>query len=445
MEVNVESTGALTRSLHVTIPADEFEKELGARLKDISRRARVPGFRRGHVPMSVIQRQFGASARADAVNELLRRTYPDALEKAGVSPAGMPRIEIESRPPEKPLGYVAHFDVLPEVKLDKIESLEIERPKVQVTDADVDKLLLDLRKAKREWKPVERAAQDGDQVNLDFEGKLDDKAFAGGSAKKVDVELGAGQFVGDLERAIVGHKSGESFTAEVKFPADYRSEELRGKTTQFDVTVHEVKAAELPEVDEAFLKSHGVDAEAGLDGLKSKCRTALEAERDKAVQARVKDALMQQLLAAHPLELPPSRVEAEIERLREEAVERMGLKRFNRRLTPEKEAEMLPANLFESRARQNVALGLLLSEFVSSEKIEADEARVDAILDGVAASYENPEEVRQYYRSNKELLRNLHAVALEEKAVEALLTKATVSEREMPLSELLNPAAPATA
>lgn len=446
MEVHVESTGALTRSLHVTVPAAEFEKEVGEQLKQIARQARIPGFRPGHAPMTVVRQRYGASAHADALSGMLQKTYPDALKQAGVEPAGAPRIEIESEPPEKPFGYVAHFDVLPEVKLDKLDTLEVDRPQVEVTEADIDKLVANLRKQRHEWVAVERAAANGDQVNLDFEGKLDGEAFAGGKGEKVDAELGSGRFIADLETAIVGHKAGDVFTADVKFPDDYQAKELAGKAAQFDVTLNSVKQEKLPEVDAEFLKAHGVDEAAGEAGLRAKCKTALEAERDKAVRMRLKEGVMEKLMAAHPIELPPSRVEHEIGHLREEMVERMGLNRYgNNKLTPEKSAEMLPANLFEGRARQRVALSLLLSEFVSSQKLKVDEARVEKLLDGIAVSYEDPEQLRQYYRSNEQLMSNLRGVALEDQAVDALLALGTVHDKRMSMDELMNPKPPAAA
>lgn len=440
MEVHVESTGALTRSLHVTVPAEEFEKEVDEQIKQIARRARIPGFRPGHAPIKVVRQRYGASAHADALSGILQKTYPDALKQAGVEPAGTPRIEIESEPPEKPFGYVAHFDVLPEVKLDKLDSLEIDRPQVDVTEADIDKLIVNLRKQRREWIAVERAAASGDQVNLDFEGKLDGAAFAGGKGEKVDVELGGGRFVVDLENAIVGHQAGDHFTAEVRFPDDYQASELAGKTAQFDVTLHSVKQEKLPEIDAEFLKTHGVEEGAGEAGLRAKCKAALEAERDKAVRMRVKEAVMEKLMAAHPIELPPSRVEHEIEHLREEMVERMGLNRYgNRKLTVEKSVEMLPASLFEARARQRVALSLLLSEFVASRELKVDEARVERLLDGIAAGYDEPEQLRQYYRGNQQLMSNLRAAALEDQAVDALLEHARIHDKPMSMDELMNP------
>ena len=445
MEVNVESTGALTRSLHVKIPVEKLEQEVGARLRQMAGRARIPGFRPGKAPMKVIQQQYGESARMDAISELLRSTYPEAVTQAGVEPAGMPRFEIESQAPDEPLAYVAHFDVYPEIKLDKLDSLKVERPVVEVTEADVDRLVENLRKARRDWQPAGRPAAKGDQCKVSFDGKVDGEPFNGGKGNDVEVELGAGQFLPDLENAIVGHSEGDAFSADVAFPDDYQREDLRGKTAQFDVTLNSVKAAHWPEIDAEFLKAHGVDESAGEAGLREKCRKSLETERDRAVHNQLKQAVFEQLAQAHPIEVPPSRVEQEIERMRGETAQRMGLDRMGKKLDAEKLAQMLPAELFEPRAKQRVGLGLLVGEFIRERKVEVDERRVEVTLEGLAKDYENPDELRQYYLSNAEMMRGLRNAVLEDQVVDLLLEQAQQSDKSVTLDELLKSAQQAAA
>lgn len=437
MEVHVEATGALTRRLHVKLPAAELQAEVEARLKRMASRARIPGFRPGKAPLKVIRQQYGDSLRLDAISELVRRSYPQALEQAKVQPAGTPHIEIESETPDAPLAYTASFDVFPEINLETLGKLVIERPTVEVTDADIDRLIDNLRRARREWETVQRPAQDGDRCTVDFEGRIDGEAFAGNRGDKVEVELGSGQFLRELEASLLGHAAGDRFTADVRFPDDYRREDLRGKTATFEVTLHQVQQPRLPEVDEAFLQAHGVSAEAGVQGLREKCRSALHSERDKAVRSRLRQQVLEQLLARHPLEVPPSQVEAEVARLREEAAARMNLGKMK----PERKAQLLPAELFESRARQRVALGLLIAEVIRVRGIELDAAKVQAALDEIAADYENPEQVRDYYRAHPELMRGLSSRVLEDQVIDALLADAELREQPMSLDELLQNAA----
>ncbi len=436
MEVQVENTGGLARRVRVTIGSDRVERAYEDRLKTIASRVRLPGFRPGKAPMKVIRQQYGASARAEAVTDLVRETWPQAITQAGMAPAGAPQFEVQAEQPGQGLAYVASFEVLPEIKLDKIDVLEVKKPVVDIGDEDVNRLIENLRKARRTWETVSRASDNGDQVVVDFNGKLDGVEFQGGKGEKIEVELGAGQFLPDLEKALVGRNPGESFTANVHFPADYRAEDLRDKTAQFDVVVHEVKEAKLPAIDGEFLKAHGVAEDAGEAGLREKCRTALETERDKATRTRLKQQVLDQLLQHHPIDVPAALVADEVERLRDQAIARMGLER-NGKLTPEKKAQMLPAAIFEANAQRRVALGLLVGEAIRVRDIKLDAARVETALAEVAADYEEPEQVKQYYRTRQDLMQGLRAVVLEEQLVENLLAGAKVVEVQQSLEDLL--------
>jgi len=442
MEVHVDSPGGLRRDLRVRVPAERVNKAVGERLQRYGSRAKLPGFRPGKAPAKVIEQQYGEAARMDAISDIVNQTYPEALSQAGVTPAGQPRIDITVEKPGEPLEYVAHIEVYPEVKLTALDALKIERPLVEVSEADVDKLIENLRKARREFVVVERASQAGDSVTVDFLGKLDGEPFAGSEGKDVQFEIGAGQFLPDLENGIVGEAAGtESFVVDVHFPDDYRAENLRGKTAQFEVHLKEVREPKLPEVDEAFLNTHNVEAGAGIEGLRAKCRTALEKERDKAVQGRLKSQALEQLLTLNPLELPQALIAQEIPRLREEAVSRMNMSKAD----AEKRKAMLPDTLFEQTAQRRVALGLLIGEVIKARDLKLDEARVEKALDDLAMDYEQPEQVKAFYRSRPDLLQGLRAMALEDQVVESLIAGGKQSEVATTLDELLNPAQPAQA
>jgi len=436
MQVRVETADGLSRRLHVTIPAERVEREVGDRLKRIASRVRVAGFRPGKAPLKVIQQQYGNDARMDAISELVRQTWPEALAEAKVQPAGAPNFEVTAEKAGEPLAYVASFDVFPEIQLADFGSLGVSRPVVEVTDADVARLVDNLRKAKRTVEKVARAAQVGDIVVVDFDGKLDGESFAGGKGDSVEIEVGSGQFLTDLEDALVAHEAGESFETEVKFPADYRNPSLAGKSTIFAVTIKEVREPKLPEIDAEFLKLHGVEESAGAAGLDAKCRGALEGERDKAVRTRLKREVLDQLLALHPIEVPQSQVRQEILRLREEAVNRMQINQAAK-IPPEQLQQMLPDALFEANAQRRVALGLLIGEVIKSRQIKPDNAILEATLDQVSADYEQPEQVRQFYRSRPDLLQGLQAVALEQQVVDQLLAGAKSADLPLTLEELL--------
>lgn len=434
MDVNVESSGGLQRQMHVRVPAERVALAVAERLNQYARRAKLPGFRPGKAPRKVIEQQFGPSAQMDAVSDIVQQTYPEALDKAGVNPAGQPKIDITTEGAGVALEYVAHFEVYPEVVLKPFSELRIERPQVEITEDDIDRLIENLRKARREFESVERAAETGDRVTLDFVGRVDGEAFLGGEGKDVVVELGAGRFLPDLENGIVGHAAAETaFTVEVSFPEDYRAEMLRGKTAQFEVTLKKVEVARMPQIDAAFLEAHGVDADAGEAGLREKCRTALTKERDKGVAARLKQQVMDQLLAVNPLELPQALVQQEIPRLREEAAARMNMAGVG----ADRLQQLLPDASFEETARRRVALGMLIGEALRSLQIQLDAQRVEQALEGVAADYETPEQVKAYYRGRKDLMQGLSAAVMEDQVVDAIVAQATISPVELALDTLL--------
>jgi trigger factor len=436
MEIHVESPGGLSRRLHVKIPSERVERELGLRMKQLAARSRIPGFRPGKAPLKVVERQYGDSARMDVIGELVRQTWPEALAQAQVQPAGSPDFEVTSEKAGEPLAYVASFDVLPEIKLDRIDQIEIKRPVIEITGADIDRLVDNLRKARRTLEPVSRAAQAGDVAVVDFDGQIDGEPFQGGKGEKIEIEIGERQFLADLENAIVGHSAGDEFDADVTFPADYRREDLRNKVARFAVKLLEVREPRLPAIDDEFLKAHGAEPGSGEQGLRDKCLKALEGERDKAVRTRLKREVLDQLLSLHPIEVPQSQVRQEILRLREEAVNRMQINQAGK-IPPEQLQQMLPDALFEANAQRRVALGLLIGEVIKSRQIKPDNAILEATLDQVSADYEQPEQVRQFYRSRPDLLQGLQAVALEQQVVDQLLAGAKSADLPLTLEELL--------
>lgn len=439
MQVHLETTGALARRLRVQIPAERIDSAVAKRLKTIASRAKLPGFRPGKAPMKVIEAQYKDSARYEAINDLVRETYPEAVDKVQVQPAGYPQFEITGAQGDG-FEYVASFDVYPSIVLDKLNTLTISKPVVTISEGDIDKLVDNLRKARKTLSEVSRAAGAGDVVTVDFEGKLDGEAFAGGKGEGVEFEIGAGQFLPDLENGIAGHSAGETFTVDVAFPDDYRAENLKGKTAQFTVTLKQVRETVLPAVDDAeFLSAHGLGVEQGVAGLRSKAQQALESERNKAVKARVKSQVLDQLLSAHPIEVPQGLIEQELPRLREEATARMNLGK----VTPEKAKEMFPDQLFEATAKRRVALGLLIGEVIKTKNITLDASRVEQTLTEMAGDYEQPEQVQQFYRSRPDLMQGLRAVVLEDQVVEVLAADAIVTEAPQSLEQLLNPQAQA--
>ncbi|MGB0956257.1 MAG: trigger factor [Panacagrimonas sp.] len=435
MDVEVTNQDGLRRDLRVTIPADRVNRAYDDRIKSISRRARLPGFRPGKAPLKVIQQQYGASARVEVVSELVESSYPEAIEKSGVKPAGQPSISVTSEKLGESLEYVAQIEVMPEIDIQGLDQLSVIRPVVEVVASDIDQVLENLRKERRTFETVARAAQDGDQVKIDFEGKVDGEPFEGGKGDGVELVLGEGRFLPDLEKALVDHKAGDSFEAPVDFPEDYQAQNLQGKTAQFTLTVHEVQQATLPAADDKeLLEAQKVDS---LDALREKVKGALENERDKAIKNRLKEQTLEHLLVSNPIDVPKALTDQEIDRMRQEAAGRMNIKLED--IPAEQREQMMPPALFEPGAKKRVTLGLLISDYIRREQIQLDEARVEAALDQLAGDYEQPEQVKQFYRAKPEMMQGLHAMVMEDQVVDTLLAGGKQEDQPMSLDELLSP------
>ena len=433
MEVNLENPGGLRREIRVRIPAEQLNSAVDQRLRKIGAQAKLPGFRPGKAPRKVIEQQYGGSARAEAVSDLVQQTFPDALKEADVKPAGRPDIEITSEIIGGPLEYVAKFEVFPEIEVKGLDDIAIDEPKVEVTEADIDKLIENLRKSKSELETVERASEQGDIVTIDFQGRIDGETFVGGDGKGVDVEIGAGNMLPDLENGLVGRSAGDKFTVPVKFPDDYRAEDLQGKQSEFSVEMSAVKVAKLPEVtDEEFLKAHGVES---VEELRTKAREGLESQRDSTISGNRRTQVFEKLLEANPIEVPQGLIDAELPGMRKQAAQRMGL----HNATDDKLEQILPADLFLEGAKRKVTLGLLLGEVIKTRQINLDHGRVDKAIEEMASRYEDPEQVKVAYMTRPEMMQGIRSMVLEDQVVDSLIEGAKKTEKTMSLDELLNP------
>ena len=437
MEVSVEQSEGLRRRLSVEIPADQLEQAFSTRIKQMGQRAKVPGFRPGKVPTKVLVQRYGDAARAEAVEELLRTTYPKAIEESELKPAGYPTFDIQAEVVGESLKYTASFEVYPEVTLTGLDGLKVERPQVEIGEDDVERTLGTIKEQHRKWVAVDRPAAKGDKMKLDFVGKLDGEAFEGGAAEAAEVELGAGRFIPSMEEALVGLTAGTETTIDVSFPDDYQAENLKGKDTQFEVKILSVEAGEDPALDDPeLLKSLGVEESAGEAGLRAKVREQLERERDKAVSGKVKEQVMDGLLAANPIDVPQAMVDEEIQRMRQEAVQRFGNMPNN---DPDAMARMLPDDLFKDNATKRVALSLLISEVIQEKQVKVEEEDIDAVLARYASELADTEQAMQYYRSQPQIMQQFQALAMEERVVDVLLEGATVTDQSVTFDDLMNP------
>lgn len=430
MQVSVETTQGLERRITITVPSENVETEVKKRLQQLSKTQRIDGFRAGKVPVSVINKRFGPAVRQEVAGEVMQRNFYEAIVSEKINPAGAPTFAPKSLEAGKDLEFSATFEVYPEVEVQGLDKITVEKPAVTVTDEDLANMLETLRKQHAAWADVDAAAGENDRVTVDFVGTIDGEVFEGGKAEDFPLELGQGRMIPGFEDNIVGKKAGEEVVADVTFPDDYHAENLKGKAAQFTITVKKVEAQELPELSEEFATKFGV-TEGGVDALKEEVKKNMTRELDQAVKASVKDQAIKGLLANNEIEVPKALVDQEVDALRQQAAQRFGGDAQN---MPE-----LPAELFHEQAVTRVKTGLLLGEVIKANEIKVDDAKVEALIATVASAYEDPTEVVEYYKGNDQLMQQMRNVAMEEQAVEAILAKAVVTDVEKAFDDIMNP------
>ena len=430
MQVSIETTTGLQRCMTIGVPAAEVEQKVTTELKRIAKGQRVNGFRKNKpLPPAVAKRMFGKQARYEAISQQMQQSFFTAIQENEVKLAGMPRFEPTQDEEGKDLEFKATFEVYPEVTLADFATLSVERKTAEVSDADLDTMLETLRKQSAKWDASEEAAEDGDQLSIDFEGFVDGEAFEGGKAEGYSLTLGSNSMIPGFESGLVGTKAGEDVTLDVNFPEEYHNEELKGKPAQFKVAVKEVKKAELPELNEEFYKSFGIET-ADEAEFKVEIRKNMERELNRAIRNLTKQAVIDGLVEQNQVELPEALIEQEIGRLREQAVQQFGQQQP---IDP----SMLPAELFKEQAEKRVSIGLLMNAAIEANELKASEEKVAELIEEVAATYQEPEQVREYYNSNAEQKSQIEALALEEQVVEKVLASAQVTDVESSYEEII--------
>ncbi len=432
MQVSVESLAGLERKLVIDIPASDVEQEIAKRLQDVSRTARIDGFRKGKIPMSVIKQRYGKGVRQEVLGEQMQQSFVKAVTQEKLNPAGMPNVVPVVDEAGKDFQFSATFEIYPEVKIDGLDAIEVEQLKAEVKDADMDTMLDVLRKQQATFTESTDAAKDGDRVKLDFDGYVDGEAFDGGKAADHSLTLGSKAMIPGFEDQIVGMKAGDEGTIKVTFPADYQSEELKGKDAEFKIKVTLVEVSELPALDAEFFKKFGVEAETE-EVFRTEVRKNMERELKQAVQRQNKNQVLDGLVKTNELDVPTALVDQEIERLQEQAFKQFG---GGQEFKP----GMLPRELFLEQAERRVKLGLLINASIEQFEIKADDEKVETLIEEMASTYQDPEQVKAFYKGNKEQRAQLEALALEEQVVDLILSKAKVSEKESSYEEVIKTA-----
>ena len=441
MSTAVETLSKLERRITLTLPREAIQAEVEKRLKVRARTAKAPGFRPGKVPMKMVAAQYGYQVETEVLNDQIGRAFNDVAVKNDLRVAGFPKVEPKEGAAEGALEFDATFEVYPEVVVGDLTAAEVEKTTAAVAEAEVDKTIDILRKQRVHFHVkgeqgahgdggADKSAQNGDRVTVDFVGKIDGVEFAGGKADNYPYVLGEGRMLAEFEAATIGLNVGESKTFPLSFPADYHGKDVAGKTAEFTITLKQVEWAHLPEVDAAFAESLGIE-DGDLAKMREDIKKNLEREVNARAKAKTKDSVMEALIKVSDLEVPKALIEQDVERLSEMARQDMAQRGMDVKSMP------LPKELFTAQAERRVRLGLILSDLVKANKLEATEEQVKAQIEEFAQSYEDPQQVLKFYFSDRSRLAEVEALVLEDNVVNFVLGKSKVTEKSVSFDELM--------
>lgn len=428
MQVSVESISNLERCLTVQVPAERVDNEVESRLQSMKGRVRIDGFRPGKVPLNVIKQRYGAGVFQEVVGEVIQSTFYEAMTEEKLRMAGMPTIEPIKTEAGEPLEYKANFEIYPEISIADMGGVEIKQATVEIADSDIDKMLDNLRKQRQEWKEVDREAQDGDQIVLNFVGRVDGEEFEGGTGEGMPIEIGSGRMIEGFEEQLKGIKKDEERVLNVTFPEEYPSEAVKGKPAEFTVTATAVNEASMPEIDEEFAKAFGVE-DGSVETLRSDVKENMTRELASTLEMKVKNQVMDALVDAHELEVPSSLVKEEAGKLRQQAMSSTG----------QSDESQFPDEMFQENAERRVKLGLIIGEIIRQNDIKPEEDRVNKTLENLAVGYEDPQMVIDYYRKSPEQMQSVQGLVLEEQVVEWVKSQAKVSDEPQTFEEVMMP------
>jgi trigger factor len=429
---SVETLGALERRLNASIPQQKMRVEVESRLKRIGRTAKVHGFRPGKAPFNILEQHYGAQVHQEVLGENLQRTFADEVKANNLKVVGSPTFELKSADPAAdPVEFSATFEVYPDVAVGDLGAETVERTVFALSDADVEKTIASIRKQRAVFEPADHAAQNDDQVRIDFTGKLNGEVFEGGEAKDFIFILGQGRMLPDFEKAIAGMKAGETKSFDMTFPEDYHGKNVAGKQVTFAVTVHTVEAPRVPELDAEFARALGV-ADGDVEKLKAEIRANLEREVKRRVKARNKDSAMEALGKVCQIELPKTLVEWEAENLAQQTahdMEQRGM-RMPKGMT-------FPREMFAERAQKRVKLGLILSKVVEQYKLGAKPEQVKALITEYAQEFSQPEQVMRWYAAEPGRMREVENLVLEDNVTAWVFGAAKVVDKNIAFDDLM--------
>lgn len=430
MQVSVETKEGLEREMTVEFPTSDIDSVVKTRLQSLTKTAKINGFRPGKIPLAVIKKRYGVQVKAEALNEKLQQSYFEAVSQEKLNPAGNPDIDLVDSDNQEMTAYKAVFEVYPEISIASLAEQAFEKANVSIGEEDIAATIDNILKQNQTFTDTDKGAQDGDQLIVDFIGTIDGETFKGNEGSNVPVVIGQGQMIDGFEEGIIGAKAGDELNLELKFPDDYHYTDVAGKPVNFAIKVSAVKESVLPELNDEFMAKFGI-ASGGLDAFREEVKKNMQLELDKSIASKLKNQVMDAILDVNDVSLPKALVEEEAKNMAQQMQQQYQAQQ-------QSEAE-LQTSLFEEQAKRRVALGLVLADIVKENEIKASENLVKEKINELAATYENPQEVMDYYLSHKEKLAEIEAFILEEQIVQWACEQGTVAEKDFTFTEFMNP------
>ena len=424
MKFSFKSKAEVNQSLNIVVPNTDIEEQVSTKLKAAQKDSKLKGFRKGKAPMDVVSSMFGPEIRQEVIWDLASKTFSKLAQEKDLKIVSRPNLIPETLDEGKDAKFKATFEVYPEVSLAKISKISFTNFLCDITDEDLDKTINNLQKRMSQWEPVDEVSKDGDQIKINFVGRIDGEEFEGGTAEDFSVEIGSKSMIKGFEEGLIGLKKGDKKILELNFPEDYGKKELASKPVSFDTEVNEVLSPKLPELNEEFFKSTGIEA-VDVESFKTEVRTKLEEDLENILKGKVKQSLFDALIEVNEFEVPSAMIDSEISNMKQDTARRMGMD------PKEIKEDLFPNETFADEATKRVKVGILLNKIIEDKELKPDADKVKEIIEERAKNYKDPQQVINYFYSDDEQLRNIESISLEEQVVEALLSEAKSIEENI--------------
>jgi trigger factor len=424
MKFSFKTKADINQSLDIVVPKKDIEDQVLSKLKTAQKDSKLKGFRKGKAPMDVVTSIYGPEIRQDVLWDLASKTFSKLAQEKDLKIVSRPNLMPEKIEEGKDAKFKATFEVYPEVKLSKMSKISYTNFLCEISEEDLDNTVTNLQKRLSQWEPTDQISKDGDQIKINFVGTIEGEEFEGGTANDFTVEIGSKSMISGFEDGLIGLKKGDKKTLELTFPEDYGKSDLAGKPVNFDTEVNEVLSSKLPELNEEFFKSTGIEAD-GIETFKKEVRTKLEEDLVNILNGKIKQSLFDALLEANEFEVPSSMIDSEVSNMKQDTARRMGMD------PKDMNPDLFPDETFTGEATKRVKVGILLNKIIEDRELKPDADKVKEIIEERAKNYKDPQQVINYFYSDDEQLRNIESISLEEQVVDSIKLEAKSSDENV--------------